>query len=289
VDLLLRPEEIETAGEILRTLGFALDERTQTAAFYRAHHFHLIYRHLQRPWCCFELHWDLTIPCMDSCLQTERLRQRATPTHLAGHTVRIPGPEQFLLHACLHASLSAFSNLSQIRDIQALASRRDCVVDPALLWNLARAGGTVTPTVIGLDLAQLFGATAELASLRRSAPSPATRSALIAVLRPATLLRRRLPQSAAGSTLVSLLRRDRLANRLRHLARQIAPSLADLGVDGHPVGTTDRTDRRHFSRHGLALVIRAGLYWLLSAGGWEIARSLHPALGHEARDSAAQG
>jgi len=270
IDLLIRPAELETVHRILRDLGYQVDETTQSEAFYRRHHFHLIFRRPDRPWCCFEIHWDLAIPLMDTRLQADELRRRATTTSLAGCPVRLLAPEDLLLHLCLHTSLSAFSVLAQIRDIHAVLVHPGWRIGPEVFWDRAQRYRILNPAAACLELARLFGPVPALTEVTAARPPWRAGAAVLSLLRPQTVLRQRLRSSAAGGRAISLRRRDRWLDHLVYLGRQILPSPADLGLNGHPLAAGAQTRKRRFSLAGLLVSLRTVVYLLLARLGWEV-------------------
>ncbi len=267
VDLLVRPEEIETAGAALAARGFVLDESFQTADFYRKHHFHLIWRHAARPWLCIEVHWDVALPIMDVRWNAEGLRREAQPATIAGAAALVPSPPELLLHLALHAALTSFALLGQIRDVAAVAAAAGDGLEPALLWRRAAAGRIERPLAGALSLAARVWpgrAVATLAAASPAAPPPL----LLRALRPELVVRQRLRGSAAGGAVVSWLRRDGPAERIAWLARQARPTAALQGLRGHPpAGGREGPQGRLLQ---LTLPGRAWAYLALDLLGWEV-------------------
>ena len=280
IDLLVSPDQLDKTCAIMRGCGYEIDDKTHPENFYRRHHFHLIFRHSRRAWCCIEIHWDLTLPAMDTAFRADELRERAVPYHPATphqwtrQSVLTPAPDDFLLHLCLHSGSNGFSILAQIRDIHAVLGHQAWQGDPSDFWRKAQRYRIVTPAAGCLELARLFGESNRLAELQRAAPHRGLRGNLGALLRPETILRQRLLASAAGGRAISLQRRDGTKDQLAYLGRILRPSAVDAGLDGRSVPDLDQAEARHFSWHGLSLALRMGIYLLLARSGWEIAPAL---------------
>jgi hypothetical protein len=274
IDLLLAPPEIEKATEIIRSLGYRLDVGQETEQFYRDHHFHLIFRHHARTWCCVELHWDLAVPLMDTSISAATMRERSATCGLDGQTVRIAATEDLLLHLCLHASLSGFGLLSQIGDIHAVLANAGGAIDPDPFWRRARLYRLATPTVLGLELTRLFGPQPQCERLLDAAPALRHGSCARALLRRETVVRRRLLESTAGVHALALWRRDREGDRWRYLARLIRPTPAELALNGHGAQRRFPYGRRRLRPAGLSLAFRCWLYTALALVGWEVAPTI---------------
>ncbi len=269
VDLLVRRSELDGAAAVLRDLGYALDVRYQSEQFYRNHHYHLIFRRPDRPWLCFEVHWDLTLPMMDAGIDAGALRARAEPASLNGLTALVPAPEDLLLHLSLHAAVNAFGRLGQVLDVATVAARRREVVDAARLWARAREWRVAAPLQGSLALAPLFGPCPEARLLLAAGPGTRGSPLARALLRPVSLLRQRPLRSAAGATAIALWRRDRERDRWRYLARQFVPSTAEIAMDGHPSAVADG-GRLPRPLRGASVALRATAWALLALAGWEV-------------------
>ncbi len=157
MDLLVRPEELEAAAAIMRRLDYRLDEAYQPESFYRAHHYHLIFRHAARPWLCFEIHWDLSLPVMDVTFNADGLRRRAVLAGRDDLEILVPSPGDALLLLALHAGLNGFARLGLIRDVATLADTDPARLAAGDLWRAAQIGRLAVPLATSLNLARLFG------------------------------------------------------------------------------------------------------------------------------------
>lgn len=271
VDLLVSPAELDEAAAALLGCGFRLDERFRPEAFYRAHHYHLVFRHPQRPWVCLELHWDLTLPMLDTRLDTAAVRERALPAQLAGEPVRVPEPGDLLLHLVLHTGMNGFAFLGQVCDAADVLDRQGGAIHAPTLWARARAWRLESPLRAVLALLPLCAPETVGSGLRAAAPRGRLEPALRALLRPEFVLRQRLRDSGAGAQAAAILRRDKAGARWRCLGRRLRPSAVDLAMEGHEPASVERPPIRHFL-DGLSLASRAAVFTLLTTAGWEVVR-----------------
>jgi hypothetical protein len=232
LDLLVRPDELEAAAAVMRRLGYRLDEAFQPESFYRAHHYHLIFRHAAHPWLCFEIHWDLSLPIMDVAFNADGLRRRAVLAKRDDLEILVPSPGDALLLLALHAGLNGFARLGLIRDVATLADTDPTELAAGDLWHAAQIGRLAVPLATSLSLARLFGGEGadRLLAVR---PRPWRGGLLRRILRPEIVLRQSLARSSVGGKAAALLRRDDWAARLAQLHRMVWPKAGDLGMDGH--------------------------------------------------------
>ncbi|MHB8078488.1 MAG: nucleotidyltransferase family protein, partial [Candidatus Krumholzibacteriia bacterium] len=271
LDLLVRPAELDAAAAIMRRLGYRLDEAYQPESFYRAHHYHLIFRHSGHPWLCFEIHWDLSLPAMDVAFDAEGLRRRAVPVRRDELEILVPSPGDALLLLALHAGLNRFATLGQIRDVAALADTAPAELAAGDLWQAARTGRLAVPLATSLRLARLFGG-AGADRLLAARPRPWRGALLRRILRPEIVLRQSLLRSTAGGEAASWLRRDDWAGRLAHLRRMVWPGAGDLGMDGHRARGPGGLTLWPSGRYGPGAPLRSALWTALILTGWD----LHP-------------
>ena len=270
IDLLVAEEELPAADAALRDMGYTIDESGQSAAFYREHHFHHIYRDPRRPWTCLELHWGLSVPAMGVRLPIEAWRRRAVVHRGDGPVRAVFSPADFLLHLCLHTSLGRFGRLAQLLDIHTLLRHPGFRVDGEEFRDLARYCRATLPAAAALMLSRLFGDDPVREQLLdRLSPRP-DMSSLMPLLRVENVLRRRMIDVSAIGRAVSLQRRDRRIDRWRYRLRQAWPSPADFGLDGHPQPTGLSITGRFFSWRGFLVLARMEISDRLARLGWEL-------------------
>ena len=133
IDVLVRPEDAPRARPLLENLGYivapAVWEALQNGADTQANFF----KHTGRGVVVVELHTDLLSNGFfrgHISLDTDGLWSRARPARLAGTDTLVLGPEDQLLHLCLHLAGHYFFAPQSLRDIDLL-----CRTD-ALDWPL---------------------------------------------------------------------------------------------------------------------------------------------------------
>ena len=269
LDLLVRPAELDAAAAVMRRLGYRLDEAYQPESFYRAHHYHLIFRHAARPWLCFEIHWDLSLPAMDVAFDAEGLRRRAVPARRDGLEILVPAPGDALLLLALHAGMNRFATLGQIRDVATLADADPASLADRDLWRAAVTARMAVPLATSLRLARLFGGPGaeRLLAIR---PRPRHGGLLRRILRPEIVLRQSLLRSPAGGEAASLLRRDDWRGRLAHLRRMVWPGAGELGMDGHQARAPGGLTLWSSGSYGPAAPLRSALWTALALAGWAL-------------------
>ena len=270
MDLLVRLDELDAAAAVMRRLDYRLDEAYQPESFYRAHHYHLIFRHAARPWLCFEIHWDLSLPAMDVAFDADGLRRRATLARRDDLEILVPSPGDALLLLALHAGLSRFATLGQIRDVATLADTDPARLAAGDLWRAARVGRLAVPLATSLRLARLFGGEGADRLLAARPSRPRRGGLLRRILRPEIVLRQSLRRSAAGGQAAALLRRDDWAARLAHLRRMVWPSAGDLGMDGHQARRPGGVTLWAGGCYGPGAPLRSAIWTVLALAGWEL-------------------
>ena len=270
LDILVGEDRLADADRVLREAGYRIDESTQPAEFYRKYHFHYIYRNPQKPWCCLELHWNISVPAMGIRLPIDEWVARSRTARTDGETHRVFSTVDFLLHMCLHASLNHFSTLSQIRDIHSLLIRQGDEIDPSEFWTMARFCRISVPAAVSLVLARVFGRNPQRERLISRAGELPRLGPILPLVDIAHVLRRDMLATGAYGRAVSLMRRDRLLDRLSFKFRQAWPSPADFGLDGHPEPTGLSITDRFFSWRGFLVLARMETSHWLSRNGWEV-------------------
>jgi hypothetical protein len=269
LDLLVRPDELEAAAAVMRRLGYRLDQAYQPESFYRAHHYHLIFRHAARPWLCFEIHWDLSLPIMDVAFNVDGLRRRAVLAKRDDLEILVPSPGDALLLLALHAGLNGFARLGLIRDVATLADTDPTELAAGDLWHAAQIGRLAVPLATSLSLARLFGG--EGANrLLAARPRPWRGGLLRRILRPEIVLRQSLVRSSAGGKAAALLRRDDWAGRLAQLRRMVWPNAGILGMDGHQAAGPGGLILWARGSYGPGAPLRSAIWTALTLAGREL-------------------
>lgn len=233
LDILLRPEEMDSALAVLRELG-ARTPRQAEIDFQRRHSYDLgcVLPPLVGRAMLVELHWDLA-PRGLFTLDLDRWRQRAQTFNLDGVAVQRFAPEEQLLHLALHMRKHRYVGLRWLADVSELL-RRFPDLDWQYVASTAESSGLQTLLFTTLSLAvQLLGAPAPEPWLERLTPSAARRRLLHSVLHQDGLLR---PLETADAdwtrlALVEVLLLDRPAAMARELRFRLWPPIRPLAGD----------------------------------------------------------
>ena len=171
LDLLVAPGEIDRCMDALRDAGYASDPKELLDA-YRLHHFHHVLRHPRG--FIVELHWGLTDPGSSVPLNEKQFAARASLSGRGNNVpVRVPSPEDLLLHTVSQNENDAFGLLRRIVDIDRIVA-----MSPQLDWPYvaaaAKESGLDVVLAVSLRLAQLL--------LRTDVPSDLSRGSGLAML-----------------------------------------------------------------------------------------------------------
>lgn len=154
VDLLVRPEQLETARQVLVDLGYG------TVKEEAAHH-HDWYRHPDSG-LDVELHWALVSAQDTVQIDHAGLWVRAIPVAIAGVPVHVPAVEDTLLHLMVHTTLQHVFHHFGLRglcDVQQMIYRYHTQIDWQTLCARARTWTCQRSTYLVLLLARdLLGA-----------------------------------------------------------------------------------------------------------------------------------
>lgn len=233
IDLLLPPEALPVALDVLERAGYQSSNSAAVVAAYREHHFHVrVQRGLG---IVVELHWGLIAPHepyhLDQAafLAESRIAQcRTTPSDhaLRASTVvaprfRVPRPEHALMHVVVENVRDGFSRLTRLVDVDRIVA-----ATPDMDWDyvqsLARDACVSPGLALALDMSRtLFGTEIPAHVFRALRPTRLVRFHL-ALLRPVpSLLRQRAKTRASWGTLLQFWllsgqsRRSAIARMLR--------------------------------------------------------------------------
>ncbi|MBV9849191.1 MAG: nucleotidyltransferase family protein [Armatimonadetes bacterium] len=223
LDVLVRPADAPRARVVLENLGYAADEthwrellaghdgqadfakQTPAGPIVLELHTHLVNNDL------FWGEWDV---------DEDALWRRSLPVLLASAPARVLGPEDQLLHLCLHLAGHYLSAPRSLADIQHVCAAQP--IDWPLLSDLARRSGLTRITYTGLWLAAcLLDAAIPPTALAALAPRPRRLLERFALARAQDLTARR----TQGLRLpLLLLLSDRPLRQPRLLRRLLFPS-----------------------------------------------------------------
>jgi hypothetical protein len=229
IDLLVKPEEIETAAETMERLGYVRDELYYSDAFNRARGYHLLFIHPAGDLLAVEIQWRLaslleqrnTLTATTLQAQMVRARVGGMPG-VAVRDTRILAPEAQIVYLATHAAKErhTFSDLKLLGDITAIAGG-----PRPLAWasvcRLARQVQACAATYVVLALSRdLLGLSVPPAALAQLRPPHALLWAVERTLNPATILD---PITEDRRTAVKYLVVDRPAVTARLLLEHVLP------------------------------------------------------------------
>ena len=171
LDVLVAADEIDRSMAALRDAGYVPDHE-EWVDKYRQHHFHQVMNHPRG--FIVELHWALTDRGSRVPLNEKQFVARASISSRGDSVpVRVPSPEDLLLHSVSQNEDDAFGLLRRIVDIDRIVA-----LSPPLDWpyvaRAARESGLELVLAVSLRLAQLL--------LRTEVPSHLSRGAGLPIL-----------------------------------------------------------------------------------------------------------
>jgi Uncharacterised nucleotidyltransferase len=214
LDVLVRREDCDAAGEILLGLGYRHAQGVMHPEYYERYHFH---RCFESPaGIPLELHWDLSRRNDYVRFDLDGFRSRAGSLDTSPVPMRVPAPPDQLLLVAKQELDGGFGDLRRIVDATLLI-RAGAASDPSLAERARRQN-------LGSALWVLLVLVRELASASAPGPDPAT---LEEGLRPAAFVERCVRSLALPEKALSLYTTRRAG--LVHLVRWLcAPDLRSL-------------------------------------------------------------
>jgi hypothetical protein len=153
LDLLVAPSEIDGALSALRGAGYASDPPEVMEA-YRLHHFHYLLTHPRG--FIVELHWALSEPLPPAGLNQKEFLTRATTSHRGNNLpVRVPSPEDLLLHVVSQNADDAFGLLRRVADLDRILAQSP-PLDWAYVARAAKNAGLDMVLAVSLRLSELM-------------------------------------------------------------------------------------------------------------------------------------
>jgi hypothetical protein len=183
LDFLVRPEEVEPATAALRNAGYT-GESQQLVDARRIHHFHHVLTHPRG--FIVELHWGLTDPRSSVPLNEKQFIARASIVNRGSSLpVRVPSPEDLLLHTVSQNEDDAFGLLRRIVDIDRIVAHAPNVDWPYVV-RAARDSGLDLVLAVSLRLAQRLLRTDVPSEVARGAGLPTLSRIHLAMMDPVT-------------------------------------------------------------------------------------------------------
>ncbi|MDZ7859132.1 MAG: nucleotidyltransferase family protein [Candidatus Krumholzibacteriota bacterium] len=119
-DILVDPEEIDKATEILEQRGYRIYSGVKSIGEYKKYHFHLIFTRGKQMDSVIELHWSLLDPKRRSTMDIDTLKEKAVSIKVLGHKIKTLCLEHTLWHMSVHLSYLSFLNLRNLVEIKKL-------------------------------------------------------------------------------------------------------------------------------------------------------------------------
>ena len=172
IDILVRPDDASRAEALLSSLGY-IPEASAWAALAAGQTCQTnFFRDTERGPVVVELHTDL----LNNALLRSRARldraglwRRSRPARLAGTEARVLGPEDQVLHLCLHLAGHYFHAPQSLQDIAQVCAVQ--APDWPLFESLCRDAGAASIGYAGLYAAAQIGADIPPAVLEHLAPA----------------------------------------------------------------------------------------------------------------------
>lgn len=120
IDLLVRRQDRDAAGELIEARGFACRDR----AYYEAHHFHHTWIHRSRKLAeRVELHWDVTLPASSVRFPIDGWWRGARSIGLRAGDALVPPAADEFAYVAYHATCRGMPRLRDLGDVAALWGR----------------------------------------------------------------------------------------------------------------------------------------------------------------------
>jgi len=101
-DLLVPPEKLARASEVLIDMGYKAVQSFHLDSFNQTH------KHLpgfiKKGHVTIEIHWSITLPNTNYSIDPQELWEHAVPVQILDYETLMLSPEDLLLHICLHTS-----------------------------------------------------------------------------------------------------------------------------------------------------------------------------------------
>lgn len=153
LDLLVRLDDEERAGRVLRRLGYA-----PHLSLTRAQEFMLARTECDRVYLregrnlVLELHWAVVPPFFSFPLKTEHVIETSARIELCGRVLKVPAPETLLLLLCINGAKDLWASLENVCALRELIGRSD--FNWAKSFAIAKETGAERVLKLGLSLAR---------------------------------------------------------------------------------------------------------------------------------------
>lgn len=152
LDLLFRPEDLETAHRTLSELGYEDPNTAAANALYREHHFHTQLRHPSG--FALELHWGLTLPGPQARIDPAVVIREARRVPGKSRPLFAPRPEHMVLHLASQSVEDSVSRLGRIVDTDRVIAYAGNSFDWERLASMARSSRLQNGVGVTLRIAE---------------------------------------------------------------------------------------------------------------------------------------
>ncbi|MBN1827100.1 MAG: nucleotidyltransferase family protein [Candidatus Eisenbacteria bacterium] len=147
LDLLIPPESLSLGERVLRRLGYDLFEGVQSRAWYRRHHFHLVFVRRRAALEVVELHWNLLPFPVNRNVDTAELFRKGREIPFRGGEIRVLNPLDEAVFLCASLRLDQFTSLKRIVDLDRVLEEggevnRDALLGRAREWSIEEEART---------------------------------------------------------------------------------------------------------------------------------------------------
>lgn len=136
IDLLVQKADLAAAHRIMTDLNYNAKVEWESEQRHKQMHFHLpAYRHSEKP-VVVEIHWHFTENSLG--IDMQKWWGRARSENLMGCCIKVPAPEDMLIHLCIHLYNHGYANKFVLRglcDIAETLQHYETEIDWKLLQN----------------------------------------------------------------------------------------------------------------------------------------------------------
>ncbi len=156
LDLLIPPEQLQSAERVLRSLGYSIFEAIHRRDFYRRHHFHVVYVRKSKTIDVVELHWNLVRAPYSLKIETSELFREAVPYKINDQKMRLLPAVDEMVYVIVNLRNAHFGSLRRLVDLD--RAMRSCTpaITPEMVCRRAREWGIGDEALAGFHFLRLF-------------------------------------------------------------------------------------------------------------------------------------
>jgi hypothetical protein len=121
LDILVPPERLERSERVLVDLGYVLFEGVHSRAYYRKHHFHVVYVRRGLGIDVVELHWNLLPHPGNIALDTAPLFRDRREYEYRGSKLHVLSPADEFAYLCASLRAGLFVSLKRLLDLERIS------------------------------------------------------------------------------------------------------------------------------------------------------------------------